>query len=191
MIHTPCIIFIGGKSSRMGQDKAFLPFVGNITLLQYQYERLKKIFSDVYISCKKQTVLSFKAKPIYDIIDDIYAPTVGFVSCYKALHVKKFFVISVDTPFITDNEIKSLFFNDNDSIDAVIAKTGNKIHPLCGIYHKSLQHNFEKMLKNNNHKLKTLLCSSNVKYINFKEKIKFFNINNTAQYHEALTMKLG
>lgn len=186
MIDTPCVIFIGGKSSRMGKDKAFLPFNENSTLLEYQYKRLKNIFYNVYISCKEKTVLPFKAKIIYDIVDNIYAPTVGFVSCYKALHVNKFFVISVDTPFITEDEINTLFYNDSDFIDATIAKTKDKIHPLCGIYHKSLQDNFEQMLKDNNHKLQTLLQSSNIKYIDFKDNTKFFNINNPSQYHEAL-----
>ncbi|MDP1784432.1 MAG: NTP transferase domain-containing protein, partial [Sulfuricurvum sp.] len=38
----PCILFAGGKSSRMGSDKSLLPFGGYPTLAQYQYERLSK-----------------------------------------------------------------------------------------------------------------------------------------------------
>jgi len=46
------IIFAGGKSSRMGRDKALLPFGGYDTLTEYQYRRLSKIFNRVYISTK-------------------------------------------------------------------------------------------------------------------------------------------
>jgi len=36
------IIFAGGKSSRMGRDKALLPFGGYDTLTEYQYRRLSQ-----------------------------------------------------------------------------------------------------------------------------------------------------
>jgi len=40
----PCVILCGGKSSRMGEDKALLPFGEYSTLVQYQYERLQSVF---------------------------------------------------------------------------------------------------------------------------------------------------
>jgi len=63
--HIPAIIFAGGKSSRMGRDKALLPFGGYQSLAQYQYNKLKTIFKDVYISTKKNK-FDFEANLIYD-----------------------------------------------------------------------------------------------------------------------------
>ena len=48
----PMVIFAGGKSSRMGQDKALMPFGKYNSLAQYQCERLSKIFKNIYISSK-------------------------------------------------------------------------------------------------------------------------------------------
>ena len=48
----PLIIFAGGKSSRMGEDKALLPFGGYPTLTQFQYIKLRKNFQNIYISAK-------------------------------------------------------------------------------------------------------------------------------------------
>ena len=46
------VILAGGKSSRMQQDKALLPFGEVNSLAEFQYRRLSKIFSKVYISSK-------------------------------------------------------------------------------------------------------------------------------------------
>ena len=47
-----CVILSGGKSSRMGEDKSLLPFSSSQTLIQYQYDRLKPYFKNIYISSK-------------------------------------------------------------------------------------------------------------------------------------------
>lgn len=43
LLDIPCVIFAGGKSSRMGEDKALLPFGNFKTLTQYQLTRLQKV----------------------------------------------------------------------------------------------------------------------------------------------------
>jgi molybdenum cofactor guanylyltransferase len=47
-----CVILCGGKSSRMGEDKSLLPFSSSNSLTQYQYERLKPYFKNIYLSSK-------------------------------------------------------------------------------------------------------------------------------------------
>lgn len=72
----PCVLLAGGKSSRMGQDKCFLPLQNdafqnenlqpqafktpfktfdfiNLDLIHYQFLRLKPYFKDIFISCKE------------------------------------------------------------------------------------------------------------------------------------------
>ncbi len=187
MIDTPCILFAGGKSSRMGEDKALLPFAGFDTLTHYQYAKLSKIFTTVYISCKDKSKFDFKANFIEDIATpNIFAPTVGFVSAWKELESDKFFALSVDTPFVTHKEIKKLFEADRDKFDATIAKTEEGIQPLCGIYHNSLQKSFEEMLRHGNHKLGHLLKNSHTNYCHFSQTQPFLNLNHPHQYKEAL-----
>ena len=48
MIDIPCVIFAGGKSSRMGEDKALLAFGEFPTLTQFQLNKLQKIFKNVH-----------------------------------------------------------------------------------------------------------------------------------------------
>jgi len=187
MFSTPCIIFAGGKSSRMGEDKALLPFAGYKTLAHYQYERLSKIFTTVYISCKDSSKFDFDANFLEDIdTNTTFAPTVGFVTAFKNLDSERFFALSVDTPFVTQKEIEELFEADEPKYDATIARTEEGMQPLCGIYHASLQKNFEEMLKKENHKLGQLLKSVHTKYVPFRQTHPFLNLNHPHQYQEAL-----
>lgn len=56
MVHVPLplVIIAGGKSSRMGSDKALLPFGGCATLTQFQLQRLKPFFQSLHVSAKSR-----------------------------------------------------------------------------------------------------------------------------------------
>jgi len=189
MFDIPCIIFAGGKSSRMGEDKSLLPFDKSPTLTEYQLTKLQKIFTNVYISCKNKDKFDFQANFIEDLKNsNTYAPTAGFISVYKQLPDERFFVISVDTPFISYTEVCRLIKHDKVDLDAIIASTDSGIQPMCGIYHRSLENKFLKMAQENNHKLGYLLKNSNTDYLHFENESPFLNLNHPHEYQKALTL---
>lgn len=184
-----CIIFAGGKSSRMGRDKSLLPFAGYPTLTQYQYQRLQKLFNRVCISAKEADKFDFDADVIPDTVETgIYAPTAGFVSVFNHLDDDKFFVLSVDAPFVEAEQIEALIAADGDGVDAVIARTESGSHPMCGIYHRSLAPKFETMLREDNHRLGQLLKQHETRYVTFDDEIPFANLNHPHEYQEACQM---
>jgi len=185
LLTIPCVIFAGGRSSRMGEDKALLPFASFPTLTEYQYSRLSKIFKNVYISCKDSSKFSFSAHFIEDIEPELYAPTAGFVAAFEELSNESFFAISVDAPFINEAVIKKILQEDDKSFDATIAKTDEGIQPLCGIYHRTLEAKFKKMIQENNHKLGFLLKESNTHYSYFQDTNIFLNMNHPEDYTKA------
>jgi len=171
----------------MGQDKALLPFGGYNSLAEYQYQRLSKLFDTVYISAKEKK-FDFDAKIIEDTpVDNLYAPTAGFEAVFKQLEDERVFVLSVDTPFVSEKEIILLLENDSTEVDAVIAKTASGSHPMCGIYHRSLLPAFEKMLKEDNHRLGQLLKRVKSEFVMFKDEAVFANLNHPQEYEEALS----
>lgn len=189
MLNTPCVIFAGGRSSRMGEDKSLLPFGTFNTLTEFQLNRLCKIFKNVYISCKESSKFSFDAEFIEDIkTDSIYAPTAGFISVFKTLKCENFFAISVDSPFIGEDEIKKIVEADTPDADATVAKTPRGIEPMCGIYHRSTEKKFAAMLQENSHKLGFLLKTSNTLYVEFEDEKPFLNLNHPHEYQEALSL---
>lgn len=190
MYNTPCIIFAGGKSSRMGEDKALLPFATFSTLAEYQHSRLSKLFKNVYISTKEPSKFSFAANFIVDKIYDevVYAPTSGFIAAFEMLKTEKIFVIGVDAPFITQVEIEQLLNADKSAFDATIAKTSRGIEPMCGIYHRSLLASFAQMQKSGSHKLGFLLKNSKTNYVEFTSDTALLNLNYPHEYEKALLL---
>jgi molybdopterin-guanine dinucleotide biosynthesis protein A len=191
MLDMPCVIFAGGKSSRMGEDKALLPFSSFKTLTEFQYSRLRKIFKTVYISCKDKNKFNFDAAFIEDIkTDAVFAPTAGFVAVFKTLQTDAFFALSVDVPFVNETIIQELIQNDNTHVnaDATIAISSHGMEPMCGIYHRSLEAAFNTMLNEDNHKLGLLLKSSKTNFVRFDNEKAFLNLNHPHEYQEALTL---
>lgn len=186
MIDIPCVLFAGGKSSRMGQDKALLPFGDYPSLAEFQYRRLKSIFSEVFISTKTAEKFDFEAPLILDPSDVDHAPTAGFVAAFETLQSERIFVLSVDTPFVDKTVFKTLLDADDPQLNALIAKTASGTHPMVGIYHRSLFKSFQQMLKDGDHRLGKLLAQSSVHYIEFADEYSFTNLNHPHEYREAL-----
>lgn len=183
----PCVIFAGGKSSRMGRDKALLPFGGYPTLAAYQYARLSPLFTTTYLSAK--TAEKFPdTLPV--IVDEpalgTFAPTAGFLSVLRRLGDERFFALSVDTPFVDASVIAALLAADHGELDAVIARTTQGMHPLCGIYHPSLLPRFEAMADSGDHSLGKMLKNARVVYVDFDDEERFANLNRPEEYAAAL-----
>lgn len=187
MFHLPCILFAGGKSSRMGEDKSLLPFGDCTTLTEFQYNRLQNLFAHVFISTKTADKFDFNANFILDPINADFAPTAGFVSAFRALEDSRIMVLSVDTPFVDESVFQTLINADTPELDAIIASTASGTHPLCGIYHRSLLSDFERMLNENDHRLGKLLSASKTRYIDFENEELFTNLNHPHEYQEALS----
>ncbi|MBN2826189.1 MAG: molybdenum cofactor guanylyltransferase MobA [Campylobacterales bacterium] len=177
------VIFAGGKSSRMGEDKSLLPFGGFASMSAFQYHKLTQIFDTVYISAKTHK-FDFQAPLILDNYPQS-SPLVGIVSVFETIEASEVFVLSVDAPFV-DKGVISKLFEQNGAFDAVIAQSPSGVQPLCGIYKRSLLPKAKEFLDCNNHKLNALLDSVGTCFVAFEEDKKFCNLNYFDEYQEAL-----
>ncbi|SFV56570.1 Molybdopterin-guanine dinucleotide biosynthesis protein MobA [hydrothermal vent metagenome] len=180
----PAVIFAGGKSSRMGRDKALLPFGEYPTLAEYQYRKMQNIFESVYLSAKKNK-FAFPAELICDRYE-ASSPLAGIVSAFETLDTDALFVLSVDAPFITEKVIAALFEANRKNTDAVIAKSPDGIQPLCGIYKRSLLPFAKQQLLDNKHRLTSLLKQNRSRFIAFQDNTPFENLNHPHEYEAAI-----
>ena len=179
----PLVIFAGGKSSRMGRDKALLTFGNYNTLSQYQHVRLSKLFNNIYISSKEHK-FDFNINVILDKYSDA-SPLIGIISILETLDTDKVFILSVDAPFVAQDVIEKLMHYPKN-FDVLIAKSPSGIQPLCGIYHRSILKVAKENLKENNHKLKYLLSKVDTHSILFEDDTLFMNLNHPHEYEEAV-----
>jgi molybdopterin-guanine dinucleotide biosynthesis protein A len=184
MENKTAVIFAGGKSSRMGRDKALLPFGGFNSLAEYQYERLSKIFDRVYISAKSNK-FDFEV----DVIEDSYeesSPLVGIVSVFETLNITEVFVLSVDAPFVDNATIYSLYRESLLRKDAIVASSPYGIEPLCAIYRQTILTVAKEFVEQGNHRLQALLGNVDTQIIKFNREDIFINLNHPEEYNRAI-----
>ena len=178
------VIIAGGKSSRMQRDKALLPFGKYSSLAEYQYTRLSKIFSKVYISSKEDK-FDFNVKIIKDV-NKVSSPLVALVSIFETLRCDEVFVLSVDAPFVERTVIEKLYEARNKISDVIVAQSKNGLEPLCAIYRRSFLNKAKIALKNNQHRLQSLFNELEVKKVLIEEEKFFMNLNYPDEYEEAI-----
>jgi molybdopterin-guanine dinucleotide biosynthesis protein A len=169
----------------MGEDKSLLPFGEYSTLIEYQYKKLSKIFSKVYISSKidKFDFLNNKDQIIYDV-KDVSSPMVALQSILKKFKNQKIFIITVDTPLILKETIEDLLL-ESDNNDITIACSKNRTHNLCGIFKSNLSHKIDIYIEEKMHKINFLVKNSQTKYKEFDDEDQFININTPNEYQKA------
>lgn len=170
----------------MGEDKALLPFSTSSTLAQYQYDRLKPYFKNIYISSKnnKFNFLNDNKQLILDENKDIFSPILGLKTIFNRLKNQKIFIIPVDTPFVSVESISKLIENSFD-VDICIAQT-ERVHNLCGVFSSNISLTIDSMLKNDIHKIGYLINNNLNKIIKFPNNEEFMNINNKIEYENSL-----
>jgi molybdopterin-guanine dinucleotide biosynthesis protein A len=176
------VIMAGGKSSRMKQDKALLPFGEYNSLAEYQYKRLSSYFDNIYISAKNN-----KFDFDVDVIEDRYknsSPLVGLISIFETLKIEEVFILSVDAPFITMQTIDTLYSKAEEDKNVIVAESKNGIEPLCGIYRATILERAKNFLEQENHRLQALLNSLNTQKIKINHN-EFMNLNHPFEYEEA------
>lgn len=168
----------------MEEDKSLLPFASK-TLIQYQYERLKPYFKDVYISSKVDKFDFLDKK--YLIIDEnkeVFSPILALDTIFKIFQNQKIFIITVDSPFVSIETISKLIY-ESENYDICVAQT-EKTHNLCGIFSSNISISIKTMISNNIHKIFYLIKNNNFKIVQFQNNKEFININNKNDYKEAL-----
>jgi molybdopterin-guanine dinucleotide biosynthesis protein A len=177
-------ILAGGKSSRMGTDKALLMFQ-NEPLLKHMIKLIEPFCACVSISGQNSDYLVFGAEIVPDLFTDC-GPIAGIYStlCHSGSDWN--LLVSVDVPFITDELLRYLISNIGE-YDCVIPKHDLGVEPLIGLYHKQVIPVIEDMIKGGDYKLINLVRKLNTRFLDCNSLIKsnsrlFMNINHPKDY---------
>lgn len=130
------IILSGGKSLRMGRDKAFIE-VDGIPIIQRIYSIFENIFNEIIIVTNQiEPYERFKkALTVSDLIVDHGA----LGGLYTGLYYSSYpfsFCVACDMPFLNEAIIRYLI-KQMDGYDAIVPKTEDGLQPLHAIYSKT------------------------------------------------------
>ncbi len=184
------VILAGGKSSRMGSNKAFLKVKGK-AFIEHQIDLLREIFNEITISANTPEEYKHLNVPI---VPDIYPDKGPLGGIHTSLiHSKSFhtFILACDMPFVEIELIKQLqgFIEGHD---VVVPQSKKGLEPLHAFYSKNCIAPIKKELDNNNLRIISFFPQVKVKTVKlnnlpssnkFKDSIK--NLNTTEEYKDA------
>ena len=176
------IILAGGKSSRMGQDKALLDFQGK-RLIDYAIDLLSPICSGLLISVNQPGYEQFG----FEIVADHFKGCGPIGGLHAALRASKYdwnLVVSCDTPFLSQ-KLFDLLLQSKDGCQAVIPKHENGVEPLVALYHKNLGGFLEQKILQGDFKLQKLIREQKVNFLDVSDLLNdhpnlFNNLNSPA-----------
>ena len=186
------VILAGGKSRRMGRDKALLEFDGE-TLIQRLYHILDAVFDEVLISANDPEMYDFLDAPF---VPDIYEGG----GCLAGLHAgllsargESCFFAACDMPFLNVELVRYLD-KFSGEYDLVVPVSRSGLEPLHAFYSKQncLPH-IERQLDEGNLKVIEFFDKINTREITVDEmnkydprELSYFNINTETDYKNAL-----
>lgn len=132
MVDITAVIMAGGKSLRMGSDKALLK-IGNLPAVEFQLQRLRPLFDEIILSTNAPEEFRHLDIPcLPDIIPD-RGPLGGIYTALLRAKNPYIFAIACDMPFVSAALINYLK-EKCEGYDVTIPETERGLEPLHAIY---------------------------------------------------------
>ena len=153
MVHSQLSGFVlaGGKSTRMGQDKASVTLKG-LTLLEHALAVLREVCRDVAILGKQELYGSIG--PVYEDIFPGCGPLGGIHTALSNSQTPFNLIIAVDTPFLASEFLSYLADRAIESGAIVTTpEIDDYTQPLCTVYSLDFRPIAEQALRQGNYKI--------------------------------------
>lgn len=181
-------ILVGGKSSRMGQDKALLKLNNErfIDRLLREFAGSGEIFLSV---AHKEDYADIDVPKVADENRDI-GPIEGIRQALIYAHEDYVFVCAADMPFVKKEMADYLADYISSDNDAYVFRDEKRSQPLCAIYHRSILPVIEEQISKGKYCIADIFSHIRVKYIDLTKSCfdtkTLRNINTGAEYRSIL-----
>jgi len=151
-------ILAGGKSSRMGSDKAFL-HLGDETLLAHALKLAGAVTEEVKIVGD-----ATKFSPFGRVVEDVYrnrGPLGGIHAALSASSIDLNLMLAVDLPFVDADFLQYLLARARGSTAIVtLPRAAGGLQPLCAVYRRPFAEIAEEALRNGRNKIDSLFAKA-------------------------------
>jgi molybdenum cofactor guanylyltransferase len=175
-----CAILAGGKSTRMGQDKATLK-IGDRYLINFVYDIVKEVFDRVIILSRfHDTIEGINAPVLKDALPYGGSMT-GIASALLYSETPYIFVVGCDMPFLSTEAFKFMMseatgediiipktqyiVNETNSNGTVVRKARWGFEALHAIYNRSCMVHFFRLIEQNRFKIAEILPFVSIKVL--------------------------
>lgn len=177
-------VLAGGRSSRMGRDKALL-MLGGETLVERCLRRLGEVVAEVAIAGGSEELSRFGR-----VIPDMHpgrGPLGGIVSALEQSSFAWNLFLPVDAPFVPASCLKTLISAAaRSSSVCVMARVEGEAQPLCGIYSSRALGVLQRELAAGRWKvIAAIEAAGPVEVVDFVDTKWFANLNTPEEFAEA------
>lgn len=149
------VILAGGKSRRMGRNKALLD-LGGIYLIEKIYQTMSKLFPQVILITNTPDEYAFlNCRYQGDIYPGI-GSIAGLHSALSTSYTDRIFVVPCDVPFLNP-ELITLLCQTDHTYDAAVPLSRQGIEPLHALYHRRCLPQLELAIEQGDKKLQNFL----------------------------------
>jgi molybdenum cofactor guanylyltransferase len=190
------IILAGGKSSRLGRNKA-LQVVAGKSLIQWVIDRLAIISTEIIMVTAHGEPIPCSSHVPVRTLGDIHpemGPLGGIHSGLTASSGSQAIVVGCDTPFLNIGLLRYMA-QICPTYDIVVPRIREMVEPLCAVYSKNCIEPIQELFKHNGLRIIELFAMVTVRYIEEDEidrfdpeHMSFFNINSQADLDRARTV---
>jgi molybdopterin-guanine dinucleotide biosynthesis protein A len=170
------IVLAGGKSSRMGTDKAMLKIDG-VPLAINSKDSITPFCDDVIISVNSSNAADFTG--FHTVIDDVYGqgPIGGIARCLEASSSEVNLVFACDIPYIDPFTVLRMLSYIDDFDIIVPSFAPGKSEPLYGVYRKTVVPFAYNMLAKGQRRVSELFEKCRTKIIRMDDGGRYANLN--------------
>jgi molybdopterin-guanine dinucleotide biosynthesis protein A len=170
------IILSGGKSLRMGENKAFIEIDG-IPIINRIHTLFKELFQEIIIVTNQEELfLNLEARIFDDIILDRGVLAGLYTGLFFSSHLYSF-CVACDMPFLNESVIKYLI-QKADHFDVIVPKTKDGLQPLHAIYSKNCLEPIKRTIEQRKYKIIDFFPRVKIKMV---EEYEFYSLDPTMQ----------
>ena len=184
LVEAAGFLLCGGKSSRMGTDKALLLLEGEPLVLR-GLRTLGQVCKEVLIAGGSSDLAAF-GRVVPDTIPGC-GPLGGIVSALAHSDSEWNVFLPVDTPFVPAVALNRLLFvAAHFPSVCVMARNGGRPQPLCAVYSRTALPVLRSELEHGRWKVtEAIAAAGRYKMVDFEEKSWFINLNTPDDFTEA------
>jgi molybdenum cofactor guanylyltransferase len=188
-------VLAGGRSLRMGRDKAQIPW-GSGTMLSSAVVQMKQVTSHVFIVGALETQ-NARAPVLADTTPGL-GPMGGIHAALTHSETEWNLVLAVDLPLITADFLATIVKHCGGATVAVVPKVHGQLQPLCAAYHRAILPEVERALASGELSIHRLLERLSTRIIEEADLITggfhpgmLLNVNTPEDLARAQAMQVG
>jgi molybdenum cofactor guanylyltransferase len=164
-------VMAGGKSSRMGTDKAFVPLLGK-PMVEHVLDRIAGLADETIIITNRPACFDYLGLPLYTDIYRERGPLGGLHTALRRANHPHVLIVACDMPWLNRSLLEYLL-SLREAADAVIPRWIRHPEPLHAVYSRSCLGAIETNLQAERLKLADFFEQVRVRYVDRAELARF------------------